>query len=175
MPIYVPAKFVYGIRSIHFYRQFRLFFSKRLLWCIVARIWYGRVCQLLAVGRCFTPTTPPLKQTIIYIAIVCQKWCLTTNQSINLPDALIEKCVGQNLFMCNLVRLFSWKIHNHAILFQKTNPHENKMICPLKTWSWNYDRETSYTMTISAYLMWYSLSVTRRRTIFYFGHSGFLH
>jgi hypothetical protein len=40
------------------------------------------------------------------------------------------------------------------------------MICPLKTWSWNHDWETSYTVTTRAYLMWYSLSVTRRRTIF---------
>jgi hypothetical protein len=39
------------------------------------------------------------------------------------------------------------------ILFQKTNPREIKMICPLKIWSWNYDRETSYTMTTRAYLM----------------------
>jgi hypothetical protein len=109
LPIFVPAKFVYGIRSIHFYRQFRLFFSKRLLWCIVARIWYGRVCQLLAVGRCFTPTTPPLKQTIIYIAIVCQKWCLTTNQSINLPDALIEKCVGENFVHVQLSQIIFMK------------------------------------------------------------------
>lgn len=62
LPIFVPAKFVYGIRSIDFYRQFRFFSLKG--YC-------GRVCQLLAVGRCFTPTTPPLKLTIIYIAIAC--------------------------------------------------------------------------------------------------------
>jgi hypothetical protein len=69
--IFVPAKFVYVTRSIDFHRQFRFFFSKRLLWCIVARILYGRVCQLLAVDRCFTPTTPPVTLTIIYIAIAC--------------------------------------------------------------------------------------------------------
>jgi hypothetical protein len=45
---------------------------------------------------------------------------------------------------------------NHFV--SKTNPHENKMICPLKSWSWNHDRETSYTVTTRAYLMWYSLS-----------------
>jgi hypothetical protein len=50
---------------------------------------------------------------------------------------------------------------------------KNKRICPLKTWSWNHDRKTSYTVTTRAYLMWYSLSFTRRRTIFYSGHSGF--
>jgi hypothetical protein len=105
----------------------------------------------------------------IYSHCVLKIMLNTTNQSINLPDALIEICFGQFLFMCNLVRLFSWTIHNHAMLFQKTNPHENKLICPLKTWSWNHNRETSYTVTTRAYLMWYSLSVTRRRTIFYSG------
>ena len=114
----------------------------------------------------------------------------TTNQSINLPDALIEKCFGQFLFMCNVVRLFSWKIHNHAILFQKNkSPMKIKWSVPWKLGAeimiekshtlWRpvlilcdivcHDRETSYTVTTRAYLMWYSLSVTRLRTIFYSG------
>ena len=136
---------------------------------------YGRVCQLLAVGRCFTPTTLPLKLTIIYSHCMLKMLLDTTNQSINLPDTLIEKCFGQNFV----------HVQHSQIIFMKNSQlchFVSKKQIPMKIkWSvlWKLGAEIMiekrHTLTTRAYLMWYSLSVTRRRTIFYSGHSGFLH
>jgi hypothetical protein len=59
----------------------------------------------------------------------------TTNQSINLPGTLIEKCFGQNFVHVELSQIIFMKNSQPNHFVSKTNPHENKMICPLKTWS----------------------------------------
>jgi hypothetical protein len=59
----------------------------------------------------------------------------TTNQSINLPDALIEKYFGQNFVHVQLSQIIFMKNSQPRHFVSKTNPHENKMIGPLKTWS----------------------------------------
>jgi hypothetical protein len=59
----------------------------------------------------------------------------TTNQSINLPDALIEKCFGQNFVHVQLSQIIFMKNSQPRHFVSKNKSHENKMICPLKTWS----------------------------------------